>query len=199
MRVIILLAALSVSIGLGAQAPEDTPQKLFEAGRYGEALGAVAAMGPAAPPASIYLAGQSRLRLSQIAEARADFGNLSGVGNPWPLIGQSATALVDGNHALAIQHATQATEIAPAELYAHFQLGLAHSAAEQWEPAAAAFETAIGIDPTFAYSYYYAGLAHSRLRRVDQMATRLEYFLTLAPDAPEHSAVMTLMRSVRGR
>jgi hypothetical protein len=30
------------------------------------------------------------------------------------------------------------------------------------------------------------------------MATHLEYFLKLAPEAPERTAVMSLMRSLRG-
>ena len=89
--------------------------------------------------------------------------------------------------------------LAPDQFHPNYQLGLARSAAEQWEPAAAAFEKASSIDPAFAYAHYFAGLAYSRLRQIDRMATHLEYFLKLAPNAPEQPAVMALMRSVRGR
>jgi tetratricopeptide (TPR) repeat protein len=199
-KALVMLGMLGVPVALGApQPPSNNPQRLFEAGRYDETLGAIAAQGPQPSPASTYLAGQSRLRLNQNAEAGAEFAKLAAANNPWPLIGESATALAAGNHALAIERAMQATQIAPAEFHAHYQLGLAHSGVEQWEPAAAAFERAVAIDPNFAYSYYYAGLAYSRLKRVDQMASRLEYFLKLAPQAPERPAVTSLMRSVRGR
>ena len=87
--------------------------------------------------------------------------------------------------------------MAPTQFHPSYQLGLAYSAAEQWAPAAEAFETSTTIDPTFAYAHYYAGLAYSKIRQVSRMATHFEYFLKLAPDAPERSAVVTLMRRVR--
>jgi tetratricopeptide (TPR) repeat protein len=199
MKTLVMLAMVLAPVAMSAQQPAPSPQQLFESGQYPQVVAAIAAQGPAAAPGSTYLAGLSRLRLNQNAEAQAEFAKLEAAGNPWALISQSATALIQNNHPVAIERATTATQIAPTHFESHYQLGLAFSAAQQWEPAAAAFEKAASLNPGFAYSYYYAGLAYSRLQRVDQMAKNLEYFLKLAPNAPEREAVMSLMRSVRGR
>lgn len=201
MKALVLLAVLGASTVLSAQEPPN-PQKLYEAGSYDQALEAIASQGDGVSPASIYLAGQSHLRMNRHDEARAQFAKLSAVldsPEPWSLIGESAVALVDGQNPVAVEKAMAAVAMAPDHFHAHYQLGLAHSASDQWEPAAAAFAKAAEIDPAFAYAHYYAGLAYSRLRQVDRMATHLEHFLTAAPDAPERAAVTSLMRSVRGR
>ena len=198
--VVALTAVLSAPVVVGAQEPA-SPQAHFDAGRYEDAINAIAAQ-PESAPESIYLAGRSHLHLNRSQEAREQFARLStGVdpATPWSLVGESAMALIDGNPPLAVEKATQAVALAPDSFHPNYQLGLAQSAAEQWEPAAAAFEKASSIDPAFAYAHYYGGLAYSRLTRIDQMATHLEYFLKLAPNAPEQPAVMALLRSVRGR
>jgi tetratricopeptide (TPR) repeat protein len=192
-----VLIVLNASLVVGAQEPS-SPQGLFDAGRYEDAIKAIAAQG-APSPESIFLAGRSHLHLSRPEEARAQFARLSTAAMAWSLVGESAIALIDANPPLAIEKATQAVALAPGEFHPNYQLGLAQSAAEQFEPAAAAFEKASSIDPASAYAHYFAGLAYSRLRQVDRMATHLEYFLKLAPDAPERPAVMSLMRGVRGR
>ena len=148
--VVVLTAVLGACLVVRAQEPI-SPRAHFDAGRYQDAINAIAAQ------------------------------------------------TGDANPQLAIAKATQAVALAPDQFHPNYQLGLAQSAAEQWEPAAAAFEKASSIDPASAYAHYFAGLAYSRLRQIDKMATHLEYFLKLAPNAPEQAAVMTLMRSVRGR
>ena len=176
-----------------------TPEAYFDGGRYAEAI--TAAQQNATAPEMIFLTGRSYLRLNRPDDARMQFAQLSaGVAEPtaWSLVGESANALIDANTALAIEKASQAVTLAPADFHPHYQLGLAYSTAEQWEPAAAALEKATSINPAHAYAHYFAGLAYSRLRQLDRMATHLEYFLKLAPDAPERTAVMSLMRSVRG-
>jgi tetratricopeptide (TPR) repeat protein len=112
-------------------------------------------------------------------------------------VGESAIALIDGNAQAAIESGRRAAEMAPDQFHPSYQYGLALSGAEQWAPAAAAFEKATTIDPAHAYAHYYAGLAYSKVRRVDLMARHFEYFLKLAPEAPERAAVTALMRSVR--
>lgn len=197
MKKLIILAVLVTAIGVNAQeAPNG--QKLFESGRYEQAASVLAS--PASAPEAIYLAGQSYVRLNQPDAARAQFARLVALEGAaaWPLVGQSATAVVDGNAQAAIEAAMHAVETAPAQFHAQYQLGLAYSSAEQWEAAAAAFERAATIDPSFAYAHYYAGLAQSKVRRLDRMALHFEYFLRLAPEAPERPAVVSLMRSVRG-
>jgi tetratricopeptide (TPR) repeat protein len=199
--VVVLLAALNASLVGGAQEPI-RPQAHFDAGRYEDAINAIAAQPGDPSPELIFLAGRSHLHLSRPDEARGQFARLSTGVDPataWSLVGESAIALIDANAPLAIEKATQAVGLAPDQFHPNYQLGLAQSAAEQWEPAAAAFEKASNIDPASAYAHYFAGLAYSRLRRIDQMATHLEYFQKLAPNAPEQPAVMALLRSVRGR
>jgi tetratricopeptide (TPR) repeat protein len=199
--VVAVLAITSAAVRVPGQEPAN-PQALFEAGKYEEAIGAISAQPGGPGPESLYLAGQSCVRLNRQDEARAQFARLSqGVDppTPWSLVGESATALVNGNHPEAVDKASRAVALAPDQFHPNYQLGLAQSAVEQWEPAAAAFEKAATINGSFAYAHYYAGLAYSRLRQIDRMATHLEYFLKLAPNAPERAAVEAMMRSLRGR
>lgn len=199
MKALLMLAILSAPAALHGQAPP-SPQNLYEAGSYEQAVSAIASQGEQVPPASSYLAGQSFLRLNRQDEARGRFATLVRGGDPtWTLVGESAMALLDGNRDLAIQKAAQAVALAPDQFHPNYQLGLAYSTADQSEPAAAALAKAAAIDPSFAYAHYYAGLAYSKLKQLDRMGTHLEYFLKLAPKAPERPAVETLMRSLRGR
>lgn len=195
--VAVATAAVVMATAHAQEAP--TPQKLFEAGQYQQTLEAIAALGADAPPDAVYLSGQCHLRLSQPDAARERFALLAdgSADSTWQLVGQSAVALVQGNRDEAIAAAQRAVAAEPAQFHAQYQLGLALSAAEQWTRALSAFEQAATIDPAFAYAHYYAGLAASKVRRVDQMARHFEYFLRLAPDAPEKPAVTSLMRSVR--
>lgn len=196
---VVFTAVLSASLIVRAQ--DMSPQALFDAGRYEEAINAIAAV-ESPSPELIFLSGRSHIHLNRQDGARAQFARLSSGVDPatsWSLVGESASALVDANNGLAIEKATQAVSLAPDQFHPNYQLGLAQSAAEQWEPAAAAFEKASSLDPSSAYAHYFAGIAYSRLRQIDRMASHLEYFLKLAPNAPEQAAVMSLMRSVRGR
>jgi tetratricopeptide (TPR) repeat protein len=197
------LFVVLTAVAHGSAAAQDpvNPQALFDAGRYQEAINAVATQPGETAPELIFLLGRSYLRLGRPDEARMQFATLSaGVDppTPWSLVGESSIALVDGNPAVAIERAKQAMMLAPDRFHPNYQLGLASSAAEQWEPAAAAFEKATAMAPEYAFAHYFAGLAYSRLRQIDRMATHFEYCLKLAPDAPERMAVMSLMRSVRG-
>jgi tetratricopeptide (TPR) repeat protein len=106
--------------------------------------------------------------------------------------------MLDANHALAVEKAIQAITLAPESFHPHYQAGLAYMAGEQWDLAAEAFAKATVLDPTFAYAHYYAGLAFSRTKQLDRMANHLDYFLKLAPNAPERAAVMSMMRALRG-
>jgi tetratricopeptide (TPR) repeat protein len=58
-------------------------------------------------------------------------------------------------------------------------------------------DKAIALDPKNAYAYYYGGIAYSNIGRFDKMADYFQYFLKLAPDAPEAKKVKSLLRSVR--
>lgn len=186
----------------GAPQPPSV-QKLFEAGQYGELIQQVAT-DEAPSPEALYLAGQAALKLEppDREAAKNAYARLAGAGDDnaaWTAIARSATALVDraGNEALAA--ATQAVTLAPGQMFAQYQLGLAYGETRDWANAATAFEKATTLNPTFAYAHYYAGMASYQIKRVDKMAVSFERFLKLAPQAPERPAVEALLRSIRGR
>ena len=76
-----------------APAQEDI-QKLFDAGKYQEVVEKTPAD---APPDAQYRKGLARRRINQHGEAKEDFGRLSGRGEAWSAVGDSARALIDGN------------------------------------------------------------------------------------------------------
>jgi tetratricopeptide (TPR) repeat protein len=179
---------------------------------------------PAPPPgpADAVLAGQVFLRLNQNDRAKQEFGYLiSSADAVWRLTGESAVALVDSDLDRALDLATQAAvQLAADEAAANqaaaaagtpsvprtveafhvaYQTALVKAARMDWAGAAAEFERATQLQPMFAYAHYYAGLASSNIRRPDQVALHFEHFLNLAPNAPERPAVMSIMRTIRGR
>ena len=115
LSVVVLTAVLSGSLVVRAQEPI-SPQAHFDAGRYEDAINAIAAQTGEPSPESIFLAGRSHLHLSRPDEARAQFARLSTGVDPataWSLVGESAIALVDANPPLAVEKATQAVALAP--------------------------------------------------------------------------------------
>jgi regulator of sirC expression with transglutaminase-like and TPR domain len=68
---------------------------------------------------------------------------------------------------------------------------------ENHAAAVKALERAIKLDPKKAYSHYYAGIAYGNLKRPDKMAEHFQYFLRLAPEAPEAAKVRSYLRSLR--
>jgi tetratricopeptide (TPR) repeat protein len=200
MRSIVLLALFAAPVVSAGQEPPSL-QTLFEAGAFEQVVNADPAVMPVGSPDAIYLRAQSLVRLNRQDDARAEFGKLAAGATeptPWSLVAESAVATLDANPALAVEKGTQGVALAPESFHPRYQLGLAYSAAEQWAPAAEAFEKATALNPTFAYAHYYAGLAFSRTKQLDKMANHLDYFLKLAPNAPERPAVMSMMRALRG-
>jgi tetratricopeptide (TPR) repeat protein len=200
-KVLSFSAALLVAVVVSAFAQEgQSAQQLYEAGKYGEALQAVQQQRErgAAGPDDTYLAGQILLRLDQGDNAKREFEGLTSLGDEgWQLVGESARALVDNDTQRALETATQATAVASDRFAAHYQLGLVQARREDFDAAASAFERAVELNPTFAYAHYYAGAAYSQIRRSDRTSYFFERFLKLAPDAPERTAVMSIMRTLR--
>jgi tetratricopeptide (TPR) repeat protein len=192
-RVLVSMLALALS---AAVADAQEARKAFEAGKYQAVVDQV---GPDADPASVYLRGLSLQKLGQNDQAKEAFDKLAGAGDTWKAIGESASALIDGNQDGALQAAERAAaaEGAPAE--AQYQLGLALGARNEQARAAAAFEKATQASPDMAYAHYQAGMAYYKAKQVDKMAVFFENFLRLAPQAPEKPAVEAVMRTVRGR
>lgn len=204
MRTLALLGAMSVLAGTALAQQAQSAQQLFEAGQYQQAIQAVAMQREqgGGGPAEAFLAGQAHLKLNQNDQAKQEFARLA-ADEGWELVGESATALADGNVDLALERANQAMTgtgegDAPASFQAAYQLGLVQAQRNDWAAAAEAFERAAAANPAFAYAHYYAGMASSRIQRPDRVAAHFEQFLKLAPNAPERSAVMSLMRTLRG-
>jgi tetratricopeptide (TPR) repeat protein len=195
-----MFIALLLTASLAGAAQDATPQKLFESGKYQEAIDAVKAQ-PDAPQDQIHLRALAHRKLSQNDEAKQAFGALAGAaeGSVWREIGQSGTALVDGNIDGAQAAAAKAVEADGNSAPARYQLGVVESARDNQAQAAEAFAKAAEIDPQMAYAHYEAGMAFYKVKRVDRMAVYFENFLKLAPDAPEKPAVQSIMRTVRGR
>jgi tetratricopeptide (TPR) repeat protein len=189
-----------MSLGAAAQDASEA-QSSFEEGRYDDALRLIneRRQGGGAGPEDTYLAAQALVRLERRDDARNELGSLDQFGQPWSDVGQSARALLDGNLGLAGEAAGRAVVASPDQFVAQYQLGQALMEAQNWPLAAAAFERASELRPTFAYAHYYAGLASSRIQRIDRTALHFEYFLKLAPMAPERLAVESIMRTLRGR
>ena len=183
-----------------ASAQEATPQKLFEAGKYQEAIDNVKARADA-PQDQIYLRALAHRKLNQNDEAKQAFDMLAAApeGSAWREIGSSGTALVDGNLEAADAAVRKAVELDANSVQARYQLGLVESARNNHAPAAEAFAKAAELDPQMAYAHYEAGMAFYKVNRIDRMAVYFENFLKLAPQAPEGPAVLSIMRTIRGR
>ena len=190
---VLLIAALA-----GAQ--DVTPRKLFEAGKYQEAIDKVKARDDA-PRDQIYLRALAHRKLKQNDEAKQAFEKLAAEPEEgaWREIGRSGTALVDGDLDAAAAEARKAVERDDSSAPAQYQLGIVESARNNQAQAAEAFAKATDFDPQMAYAHYEAGMAFYKVKRIDRMAVYFENFLKLAPNAPERPAVQSIMRTVRGR
>lgn len=177
---------------------EMSPQQHFDAGHY---QAVVDATPQDAGDDARYLAAQAHLRLNQPAEAKARLEQLGGgdENNAWTFIGRAGAAQVDGDFAASEAAARRAVELNGGLAEAHYQLGQSLYAASNWSAAADAFAQAAQLSPGNAYAHYFAGQAFYRAKRVDRMAQHFEYFLKLAPSAPERPQVDAVMRTVRGR
>ena len=196
-----LMAVLfTVSVLAPAQQQEVTsPKKLFETGKYQEAIDSIKAQADA-PRDQIYLRALAHRKLSQNDEAKEAFHKLgAGDEGAWKSIGESGVALVEGNLDVASAAAKKAVELDGNSTQAQYQLGLVESARNNQPAAAAAFAKSAELDPQMAYAHYEAGMAFYKAKKVDRMAVYFENFLKLAPNAPEKPAVLSIMKTVRGR
>jgi len=189
---VVIVTMLSVAAArAGAQ---DNPRQLFEAGKYQAAIDKAAGD---ASPASQYLKGLSFLKLNNVAAAKDAFGKVDG-DEAWQAVGQSAIALVDNNRDAALAAAKNAVSKNAGLAEGQYQLGLVLEATGDHAGAADAFVKATQINPQMAYAHYNAGMSFYASKRIDQMSVYFENFLKLAPNAPERSAVESIMRTVRG-
>ncbi len=181
-------------------------QQWFEAGNDQQVVEASAS---ASDPKAEYLTGLSYQRLNRLAEARQVFESLAArpetdawahIGHSAALLSQAAAGSVPVSAAAeAEQAARRAIELAPGLSLGHYQLGRVQGQKKDFGQAVSAFEQVIALEPRFAYAHYFVGLSYYEIRRTDKMANAFEYFLKLAPDAPERGQVESIMRTLRGR
>lgn len=190
-----LTAALAVygsSVASAGQRPD--VQRLFQSGAYQQAVDAARD----GDPASTFLAAQSLIKLDRTDQAVAEMTRLRGSENSaWRLIGESGEALIGNDAGRAIELARRAVEEDGGNPFAQYQLGLAAGKANDWGTAVAGFTGAVELKPDFAYAHYYAALAYQRQRQLSKTAEHFDAFLRLAPDAPERSAVLAILRTIK--
>jgi len=186
------LIALLAGSSVHAQKPE--VQRLFQSGSYDQAVEAARN----GDPASTFLAAQSLLKLDRADQAGAEMARLRQSDQAgWRLVGESGEALLANDAPRAVDAARKATEADGGNPFAYYQLGLAASKAADWGTAVSGFTKAIELKPDFAYAHYYAALAYQRQRQLPKTAEHFDAFLRLAPDAPERSAVLAILRTLK--
>jgi tetratricopeptide (TPR) repeat protein len=194
-RSILALAAVLAWSGLATAAEQKADvQRLFQSGSYEQAADAARD----ADPASTYIAVQSLLKLDRNDRAAAELTRLRANEQPsWRFIGESGEALIANDAGRAIELARRAIEADAGNPFAHYQLGLGAAKANDWGTAVSGFTKAVELKPDFAYGHYYAGLAYQRQRQLPKTAEHFDAFLRLAPDAPERSAVIAILRTIK--
>jgi tetratricopeptide (TPR) repeat protein len=185
-------AVLAWSSPAMAQKPE--VQRLFQSGSYEQAVDAARD----GDPASTYLAAQSLVKMDRADQASAQLSRLKASDQPgWRLVGESSEALIANDAGRSVELARRAIEADGGNPFAHYQLGLAASKGGDWGGAVQAFTKALELKPDFAYAHYYAALAYQRQRQLSKTAEHFDAFLRLAPEAPERSAVMAILRTIK--
>ena len=187
-----MFIALLLAITIAPAAQDASPQKLFESGKYQEAIDTVKKRSDASPE-DVYVRALAHRKLNQNDDAKEAFGALAGRDGAWKEIGNSGTAMIEGNMDNAAAAARKAVDADG------FQLGLVESARNNQQQAADAFAKAAELNPQMAYAHYEAGMAFYKAKKVDRMAVYFENFLKLAPNAPERPAVQSIMKTIRGR
>jgi tetratricopeptide (TPR) repeat protein len=193
-----MFIALLLAITIAPAAQDASPQKLFESGKYQEAIDTVKKRSDASPE-EVYVRALAHRKLNQNDDAKEAFGALAGRDGAWKEIGSSGTAMIEGNMDNAAAAAREAVDADGNSSEARFQLGLVESARNNQQQAADAFAKAAELNPQMAYAHYEAGMAFYKAKKVDRMAVYFENFLKLAPNAPERPAVQSIMKTIRGR
>ena len=193
-----MFIALLLAITIAPAAQDASPQKLFESGKYQEAIDTVKKRSDASPE-DVYVRALAHRKLNQNDDAKEAFRALAGRDGAWKEIGNSGTAMIEGNMDNAAAAARKAVDADGNSSEARFQLGLVESARNNQQQAADAFARAAELNPQMAYAHYEAGMAFYKAKKVDRMAVYFENFLKLAPNAPERPAVQSIMKTIRGR
>jgi tetratricopeptide (TPR) repeat protein len=190
----IVAAAVLFAAGSSVSAQKPEVQRLYQSGSYEQAVEAARD----GDPASTYIAAQSLLKLERDDRAAAEMTRLRSSDNAaWRLIGESGEALIANDGGRAVELARRAVEADAGNPFAHYQLGLAAAKVNDWGGAVGGFTRALEVKPDFAYAHYYAALSYQRQRNLPKTADHFDAFLRLAPDAPERSAVVAILRTIK--
>jgi len=192
---IVATTVLMASARIAGAQPLNDARKAYDAGEFQRVVDAGAA---SEDPRVLYIVAQSQQKLRRPDDARRVYERLAArpQADPWNAIGQSAIAAMSGNAAAGVQQADRAVAAGASIAEAHYQRGLALSAQQNMDGAAAAFQKASDLDPTWAYPHYYAGVAYSKIKRADLTASHFQTFLRLAPQAPERGEVQSILRTL---
>ena len=186
------LALFSSSVSATEQKPE--VQRLYQSGSYEQAVDAARD----GDPASTYLATQALIKMDRSDRAVAELTRLRASDQPaWRLVAESGEALIANDAGRAVELGRRAVEADGDNPFAHYQLGLAAAKANDWGTAVAEFTRTAELKPDFAYAHYYAALSYQRQRQLSKTAEHFDAFLRLAPDAPERSAVLAILRTIK--
>jgi tetratricopeptide (TPR) repeat protein len=196
-RSIFALAALALVWSTTAAAAEQSSvQKLIERGALQEAVDRAAAESD--NPESTYLAAEAAIKMDNQSGAEERYSRLRDTGDDaWKAIGESGAKLLAGDVDGAMDAANRAVDANGENPYAHYQLGLAASKQGNHKRATEAFTRATELKSDFAYAHLYAGQSAQRLKQTAKMAEHFQYFVRLAPEAPERQAVQAILRSLR--
>jgi tetratricopeptide (TPR) repeat protein len=195
-RSIFVLAAALALYGSSVAAAEQKPevQRLYQSGSYEQAVEAARD----GDPATTYLAAQALIKMERSDRAVAELTRLRASDQPaWRLVAESGEALIANDAGRAIELSRRAIDADGDNAFAHYQLGLAAAKANDWGTAVPAFTRAIELKPDLAYAHYYAALSYQRQRQLSKTAEHFDAFLRLAPDAPERSAVLAILRTIK--
>ena len=91
----------------------------------------------------------------------------------------------------------KAKELNPESAEVYMYRGKLGVLREDYRTAATELDEALKRNPEMAYAHYYAGISAANVKRPDKMVEHFQYFLKLAPDAPEAAKVKSYLRSVR--
>jgi tetratricopeptide (TPR) repeat protein len=196
-RIHLVFAAAIVSAAAPAAFGQSVTEarKPFDGGEYQRAVDVA---GGSQDPRVLYLVAQAQQKLQHADEARRAYEQLASRpdGDGWNAVGRSGIAMLASNANGAVQEADQAVAQGAALPEAHYQRGLALSAQQNLNDAAAEFQKASDLDPSWAYPHYYAGIAYAKVKRADLTASHFQAFLRLAPQAPERGEVQSILRTL---
>jgi tetratricopeptide (TPR) repeat protein len=186
------MMAIAVLVTADVGAGQQSVQALLERGALDEAI--QRAESERGNPESTYFAAMAFSRLNNNDRALEEYGRLRETGDDsWKAIGESATLLIQGNAAEAMQ----AVAANDGNAYAHYQVGAVAHRQNDYARSAEEFRRAVDLKPDLAYAHYYAGLAQQRLKNIPRMSEHFEAFMRLAPDAPERNVVAAILRTMR--